>query len=48
MYFYLDGKILYKRSFDETLLRCVKEKEVEQALKKSMREFVPLMLIDIH
>jgi hypothetical protein len=31
---YLDGEILYKRSFNETLLRCLKEKEVEQALKK--------------
>jgi hypothetical protein len=34
MDFYLDGEILYKRSFGETLPRCLNEKEVEQALKK--------------
>jgi len=34
MNFYLDGEILYKRSFDGTLLRCLNENEIEQALKK--------------
>jgi len=34
MNFYLDGEILYKRSFDETLLRCLNQNEIEQALKK--------------
>ena len=31
---YLDGEILYKRSFDGTLLRCLNENENEQALKE--------------
>jgi len=34
MNFYLDGEILYKRSFDGTLLRCLNENEIEQALKE--------------
>jgi hypothetical protein len=32
--FHLDGKILYKRSFNGTLLRCLNEKKVEHALKE--------------
>jgi len=32
--FYLDKEILYKRSFNRALLRCLKENENEQALKK--------------
>ena len=32
--FYLDGEILYRRSFDGTLLRCLDEKEIGQALKE--------------
>ena len=31
---YLDGKILYKRSFDGTLLKCLDEKEIGQTLKE--------------
>jgi hypothetical protein len=34
MNFYLDGEILYKRSFDGTLLRCLNENEIKQALKE--------------
>jgi ribonuclease HI len=34
MNFYLDGEILYKRSFDGTLLRCLNENEIEQTLKE--------------
>ena len=34
MNFYLDGKILYKRSFDGTMLRCLNENKIKQALKK--------------
>jgi hypothetical protein len=34
MNFYLDGEILYKRSFDGTLLKCLNENEIEQALKE--------------
>jgi ribonuclease HI len=34
MNFYLDGEILYKRSFDGTLLRCLNENEIEQVLKE--------------
>jgi hypothetical protein len=34
MNFYLDEEILYKRSFDGTLLRCLNENEIEQALKE--------------
>jgi len=34
MNFYLDRKILYKRSFDGTLFRCLNENEIGQALKK--------------
>jgi ribonuclease HI len=34
MGFYLDGEILYKRSSDETLLRCLNGNEIEQALKE--------------
>ncbi|KAG5241524.1 RNA-directed DNA polymerase (Reverse transcriptase), Ribonuclease [Salix suchowensis] len=32
--FYLDGEILYRRSFDGTLLRCLDEKEIGQALEE--------------
>ena len=32
--FFLDGEILYRRSFDGTLLRCLDEKEIGQALKE--------------
>jgi len=31
---YLDVDVLYKRSFDKTLLRCLNEKEVMQALQE--------------
>jgi len=31
---YLDGKNLYKRSFDRALIRCLNENEIEQALKE--------------
>jgi hypothetical protein len=41
MNFYLDGKILYKKSFDGALLRCLNENEIEQALKEVTRGFVP-------
>jgi len=34
MNFYLDGEILYKRSFDGTLLRCLNENYIGQALKE--------------
>jgi len=34
MNFYLDEEILYIRSFDGTLLRCLNENEIEQTLKK--------------
>lgn len=34
MNFYLDKEILYKRSFDRALLRCLNENEIEQALKE--------------
>eukprot|EP00258_Populus_trichocarpa_P025576 XP_024441595.1 uncharacterized protein LOC112324178 [Populus trichocarpa] len=34
MNFYLDEEILYKRSFYGTLLRCLNENEIEQALKE--------------
>ena len=34
MDYYLDGDALYKRSFDRTLLRCLNEKEVVQALQE--------------
>ena len=30
--YYIDGEILYKRSFDETLLRCLNELEANKAL----------------
>jgi hypothetical protein len=36
--FYLDGEILYKRSFDKTLLRCLNENKVEQTLKEIHEE----------
>ena len=32
MDYYLDGDALYKRSFDETLLRCLNEKEALQEI----------------
>jgi hypothetical protein len=32
--FYLDGKILYKRSFDGTLLRCLNETDARNALRE--------------
>jgi len=34
MDYYLNGEVLYKRSFDETLLRCLNEKEVKKALQE--------------
>jgi hypothetical protein len=30
--YYIDEEILYKRSFDETLLRCLNELEANKAL----------------
>ncbi|XP_052301368.1 LOW QUALITY PROTEIN: uncharacterized protein LOC127904008 [Populus trichocarpa] len=32
--FYLDGEILYKRSFDGTLLRCLNEEDARKALRE--------------
>jgi hypothetical protein len=34
MNIYLDGEILYKRSFDRALIRCLNENEIEQSLKE--------------
>jgi len=34
MNFYLDGEILYKKSFDGTLLRCLDEVEAKNALRE--------------
>ncbi|XP_073261648.1 uncharacterized protein [Populus alba] len=34
MDFYLDGEILYKRSFDGTLLRCLNETDAKNALRE--------------
>ena len=34
MNLYLNGEILYKRSFYETLLKCLNENEIQQAMKK--------------
>jgi hypothetical protein len=34
MDYYLDEDVLYKRSFDETLLKCLNEKKVMQALQE--------------
>lgn len=34
MDYYLDGEILYKRSFNGTLQRCLNEKEAKQALQQ--------------
>jgi len=34
MDFYLDGETLYKKSFDETLLRCLDDMEVKGVMKK--------------
>lgn len=30
--YYIDGEIMYTRSFGSTFLRCLNEKEVEKAL----------------
>ena len=34
MDFYLDGEILYRKSFDGTLLRCLDEAEAKDALRE--------------
>jgi hypothetical protein len=34
MNFYLDGEILYTRSFDGTLLRCLNETDARNALRE--------------
>ena len=34
MDYYSDGEILYKRSFNETLIRCLNKKEAKQALQQ--------------
>jgi hypothetical protein len=34
MGFYLDGEILYKRSFDGTLLRCLNATDARKALRE--------------
>jgi hypothetical protein len=34
MDYYLDEDVLYKRLFDRTLLKCLNEKEVMQALQE--------------
>ena len=49
MSFYLDGEILYERSFDETLLRYLNENEIEQILKEvhEGKGFVLHMLMGI-
>ena len=36
--FYLDGEILYKRLFDGTLLKCLDENKIRQALKEVHKE----------
>ena len=38
MDFYLDGEILYKRSFDGTLLRCLNEIDARKALREVHEE----------
>ena len=38
MYFYLDGKVLYKKSSDRTLLRCLDEVEAKDALREVHEE----------
>jgi len=45
--FYLDGEILYKRSFDGTFLRCLNETDARKALRESMKGFAQLMLVGI-
>jgi len=42
--FYLDREILYKRSFDRTLLRCLNETDARNALRKVMKGLAQLML----
>jgi hypothetical protein len=32
--YYIDGEILYKRSFDETLLKCMNESKANKALRE--------------
>jgi hypothetical protein len=44
MDYYLDEDVIYKRSFDETLLKCMNEKKVMQALQEINEEFMLLML----
>jgi len=34
MEYYIDGEILYKRSFDGTLLRCLSDLEANKALQE--------------
>lgn len=38
--YYLDGEILYKRSFYWNLLRCLNEKETKQALQEVYKGIV--------
>jgi hypothetical protein len=42
--FYLDREILYKRSFDRTLLRCLNETDARNALREVMKGLAQLML----
>ena len=45
--FYLDGKILYKKSFDGTLLRCLNETDAIKALREVLKGFAQPMLAGI-
>jgi hypothetical protein len=50
MDYYLDAKVLYKRSSNETLLRCldvIEAKKKKKHFRKFMKGFVQLMLVDI-
>jgi hypothetical protein len=45
MDFYLDGEILYKRSFNRTLLRCLNEVDARNVLQEVYKGFAQLMLV---
>jgi hypothetical protein len=49
MNYYLDAEVLYKRSFNGTLLRCLDKKKIiiKKCSKKFMKRFVQLMLVNI-
>ena len=46
MGFFLDGDILYKKSKDQTLLRCVDADEAKKLYMRFMKGFVVHMLVD--